>query len=79
MALWEVIQIAQSYGLDEQKTAAHFHRPLEWVRSALLYAEAYQSIPPSNFGLLIRSLLALWDLQGKQDWTNRLVYLKPKI
>jgi len=43
LALWEVIQIAQSYGLSEQKTAAHFHRPLEWVRSALLYAEAYQS------------------------------------
>lgn len=43
LALWEVIQIAQSYALDEQKTAAHFHRPLEWIRSALLYAEAYQS------------------------------------
>ncbi|TRT45902.1 MAG: transcriptional regulator [Microcystis aeruginosa Ma_QC_C_20070703_M131] len=43
LALWEVIQIAQSYGLDEEKTAAHFHRPLEWVRSALLYAEAYRS------------------------------------
>jgi hypothetical protein len=39
----------------------------------------YQSITPSNFGLLIRSLLALWDLQGRADWTNRLVYLKPKI
>ncbi|MFM7880437.1 MAG: transcriptional regulator [Microcystis panniformis] len=43
LALWEVMQIAQSYALDEQKTAAHFHRPCEWVRSALLYAEAYQS------------------------------------
>jgi hypothetical protein len=43
LALWEVIQIAQSYGLDEEKTAAHFHRHLEWVRSALLYAEAYRS------------------------------------
>ena len=43
LALWEVIQIAQSYGLDEEKTAAHFHRPLDWVRSALLYAEAYRS------------------------------------
>jgi len=43
LALWEVIQIAQSYELDEEKTAVHFHRPLEWVRSALLYAEAYQS------------------------------------
>lgn len=39
----------------------------------------YQSIPPSNFGLLVRSLLALWEQQGRQDWTNRLVYLKPKI
>ena len=43
LALWEVIQIAQSYELDEEKTAVHFHRPLEWVRSALLYAEAYHS------------------------------------
>ena len=43
LALWELIKIAKSYGLSEQKTAAHFHRPLEWVRSALLYAEAYQS------------------------------------
>ena len=43
LAVWEVIQIAQSYGLDEEKTAVHFHRPLEWVRSALLYAEAYHS------------------------------------
>ena len=41
LALWEVIQIAQGYGLDEQKTAEHFQRPLEWVRSALLYAIAY--------------------------------------
>ncbi|MDV3000843.1 MAG: hypothetical protein N5P05_002449 [Chroococcopsis gigantea SAG 12.99] len=39
----------------------------------------YQSIPPDNFGLLIRSLLALWDTRGEQDWTNQLVYLKPKI
>lgn len=39
----------------------------------------YQSIPPSNFGLLMRSLLTLWDLQNKQDWMNRLIYLKPKI
>lgn len=38
----------------------------------------YQSIPPSNVGLLMKSLLALWELQSKQDWTNRLVYLKPQ-
>ena len=41
--LRQEFQIAQSYALVEKKTAAHFHRPLEWVRSALLYAEAYQS------------------------------------
>jgi hypothetical protein len=41
LALWEVIQIAQFYGLDELKIAQHFHRPLAWVRSALLYADAF--------------------------------------
>lgn len=41
LAVWEVIRIAQGYGLDEQKTADHFQRPLAWVKSAILYAEAY--------------------------------------
>ena len=41
LAVWEVIQIAQAYNLDEQKTAEHFQRSGEWVRSALLYAQAY--------------------------------------
>lgn len=41
LAVWEVMRIAQGYGLDDQKTADHFHRPLPWVKSALLYAEAY--------------------------------------
>lgn len=41
LAVWEVIRIAQGYGLDEQKTADHFQRPLPWVKSAILYAEAY--------------------------------------
>ena len=41
LAVWEVIQIAQAYDLDEQKTAEHFQRAGEWVHSALLYAEAY--------------------------------------
>lgn len=43
LSVGEVIQIAQSYALDEEKTARHFQRPIEWVRSALLYAEAYPS------------------------------------
>ena len=41
LAVWEVIRIAQGYGLDEQKTVDHFQRPLAWVKSAFLYAEAY--------------------------------------
>lgn len=41
LAVWEVCQIAQNYNMDEQKTAQHFHRPLEWVRCAFLYREAY--------------------------------------
>jgi hypothetical protein len=41
LAVWEVIRIAQGYELDEEKTAAHFERPLVWVKSAFLYAEAY--------------------------------------
>ena len=41
LAVWEVVRIAKDYGLDEQKTATHFQRPLPWVKSALLYAAAY--------------------------------------
>ncbi|MBR8827966.1 MAG: transcriptional regulator [Gomphosphaeria aponina SAG 52.96 = DSM 107014] len=41
LAVWEVIRIAKDYSMDEQKTAEHFHRAKEWVRCALLYAEAY--------------------------------------
>ena len=41
LAVWEVVRFAQEYGLDEQKTATHFQRPLPWVKSALLYAAAY--------------------------------------
>ena len=41
LAVWEVIMIAQDYKMDLQKTAEHFHRPVEWVKAAVLYAEAY--------------------------------------
>ncbi|MGK7874125.1 MAG: DUF5615 family PIN-like protein [Xenococcaceae cyanobacterium] len=37
----------------------------------------YQSIPPSNFGGLVRALIWLWDTQHTTDWKNRLVYLQP--
>jgi uncharacterized protein (DUF433 family) len=41
LAVWEVMAIAQNYDLDVQKTAEHFHRPVEWVKAAFIYAEAY--------------------------------------
>jgi hypothetical protein len=41
LAVWEVILIAQDYDLDLPKAAGHFHRPVEWVKAAFLYAEAY--------------------------------------
>lgn len=41
LAVWEVIDIAQSYQNDVEKVADHFERPVEWVKAALNYAEAY--------------------------------------
>jgi hypothetical protein len=39
----------------------------------------YQSIPPHNFGGFIQALIKLWREEGDRDWTNRLIYLKPKV
>ena len=41
LAVWEVIEIAQNYQMNQQKTAEHFHRTLEWTRCAFLYYEAF--------------------------------------
>lgn len=41
LAVWEVIAIARSYKMDEVKVATHFQRPIEWVKAAFNYAEAY--------------------------------------
>lgn len=41
LAVWEVIMVAQDYGLEAEKVAAHFRKPLEWVQAAFNYAEAY--------------------------------------
>lgn len=41
LAVWEIIEISQHYQMDEKKVANHFERPLEWVKSAFSYAEAY--------------------------------------
>jgi predicted nuclease of predicted toxin-antitoxin system len=37
----------------------------------------YSSIPPNNFGKLVKAIIWLWDTQNKRDWQNRIVYLQP--
>ncbi len=41
LAVWEVIEIAQTYEMDIMQVANHFERPVEWVKAAFNYAEAY--------------------------------------
>ncbi|MGB7251365.1 MAG: hypothetical protein WBC73_20695 [Phormidesmis sp.] len=41
LAVWEVVEIAQSYQMNIEKVADHFEHPLEWVKAAFNYAEAY--------------------------------------
>lgn len=41
LAVWQVIRIAQDYGMNREKVAAHFQQPLAWVQSTFNYAEAY--------------------------------------
>lgn len=41
LAVWEVIEISQQYNMDAAKVAKHFERPIDWVRAAFNYAEAY--------------------------------------
>ena len=54
----------------------------EWGEAGMAHGGVifvdYQSIPPSNFGKLIRSLIWLWETQHQFDWQNRLVYLQPQ-
>lgn len=38
----------------------------------------YRSIPPNNFGRLVKTPIWLWDIQNKEDWSNRIVYLQPE-
>jgi hypothetical protein len=35
-----------------------------------------KTIPPSNFGGLLRALLALWGEAGGWDWSNRICVLR---
>jgi hypothetical protein len=41
LAVWEVLMVAQGLGMEPQKVANYFHRPLEWAMAALRYYETY--------------------------------------
>lgn len=37
----------------------------------------HKSIPSNNFGVLVRSLIWLFDQNYNLDWKNRLIFLQP--
>jgi Ribbon-helix-helix protein, copG family len=41
LAVWEVIMVARDHGMDVARVTRYFQRPVEWVRAALNYYEAY--------------------------------------
>lgn len=41
LAVWQVIMLSDLYDRDVDATAAHLHKPNEWVKAAFNYAEAY--------------------------------------
>jgi hypothetical protein len=41
LPIWQVIMVARDYGMDAGKTAGHFRFPLQRVKAAYHYYEAY--------------------------------------
>lgn len=41
LPIWQLIMVAKDYGMDADKTAAHFRFPLQRVKAAYHYYEAY--------------------------------------
>jgi hypothetical protein len=41
LPIWQLILVARDYGLDAEKTAAHFRFPLHRVKAGVHYYEAY--------------------------------------
>ncbi|MEM7794915.1 MAG: DUF5615 family PIN-like protein [Cyanobacteria bacterium P01_C01_bin.118] len=35
-----------------------------------------KTIPPNNFGLLIKSLIYLWEAEKEKNWRNRVIFLE---
>ncbi len=55
LAVWQVIMLADRYDRDATKTATHLQKPIEWVKAAFNYAEAY----PEEISLAIEDNLAI--------------------
>ena len=41
LPVWQVVMVAEDYGLDAERTAAHFGWPVHRIRAAFNYYEAY--------------------------------------
>ena len=61
LAVWEVIEISQHYSMDVEKVADHFERPIEWVKAAFNYAEAYPE--EINFSIQDHRSVTVTDLK----------------
>ncbi len=66
LAVWEVIEIAQTYEMDIMQVANHFERPVEWVKAAFNYVEAY----PEEIELAIKDAQAMTAVNVKRLLPN---------
>ena len=69
LAVWEVIETAQQYQMNE-KVASHFERSPEWVKAAFNYAEAY----PKEVDLSIQDSQAMTLTDLKRQLPNLEVF-----
>lgn len=70
LAVWEVIETARQYQMNEKKVAGHFERSLEWVKAAFNYAEAY----PEEIDLSIQDSQAITLTDLKRQLPNLEVF-----
>jgi predicted DNA-binding protein len=75
LAVWEVIEIAQTCEMDIAKVVSHFERPLEWVKAAVNYAEAY----PKEIEFAIKDAQAMTAVNLKRLLPNLEVISVPPV
>ncbi|MDJ0572206.1 MAG: DUF5615 family PIN-like protein [Pleurocapsa sp. MO_192.B19] len=55
---------------------------IEWGQNNIQHSGVifidYRSIPPNNFGKLVKAIIWLWDNQHQANWRDRIIYLQPK-